>query len=148
MRKLGGFWALIQELCPKGVDYRLLWEGTVWDKKFSSVEKYKQKKVQKYQYYLASDRKALVCSGGDVKILTTNVTDLWADEKEVGDTLSAGEVVCIPWGGNPVVQYYKGRFITGDNRIATPIDPFVLNNKYLYYCLQHRLREIASFCCN
>ena len=41
------------------------------------------------------------------------------DENDVIDTLSDGEIVCIPWGGNPIVQYYKGKFVTGDNKIAT-----------------------------
>ena len=79
------------------------------------------------------------------KILTTNETDLWTTKEMVGDSLSEGEIVCIPWGGNPIVQYYKGKFITGDNRIATSFDIDVLSNKYLYYCLLNKLVDISSF---
>ena len=136
---------LIQELCPNGVEFKYVWEITAWDKKFNAVDNSKQKKIVKYHYYLAADLKALENENGTVKILTTSITDLWANEDDVMDTLSDGEIVCIPWGGNPVVQYHKGKFITGDNRIATSIDTSVLDNKYLYYCLQNKLQEIATF---
>lgn len=136
---------LINELCPNGVEYKYLWELTIWDKKFNSVERYKQEKVHSYTYYLASDLKSLESEHGTVKILTTNQTNLWANEYDVIDTLSEREIVCIPWGGNPIVQYYNGKFITGDNRIATSKDTNILSNKYLYYVLLNRLSEIASF---
>ena len=70
---------LIQEYCPNGVEYRSIWELTAWDKKFNSVEQEKQKHIVKYSYYLAADLKALENEKGTVKILTTSVTDLWAD---------------------------------------------------------------------
>lgn len=136
---------LIQEYCPNGVEYRSIWELTAWDKKFNSVEQEKQKHIVKYSYYLAADLKALENEKGTVKILTTSVTDLWADENDVLDTISDGEIVCIPWGGNPIVQYYKGKFVTGDNRIATSVNTSILSNKYLYYCMQNRINEISSF---
>ena len=110
---------LIQELCPNGVEHVPLWSITTWDKKFNSVEKQKQRQIIKYNYYLASDLKALESPNGTIKILTTNITDLYAKEEDVIGMYSEGEVVCIPWGGNPIVQYYKGKFITGDNRIET-----------------------------
>ena len=59
--------------------------------------------------------------------------------------MSYGEIVCIPWGGNPIVQYYKGKFITSDNRIATSIDVNKLDNKFLYYVLINKLDLISSF---
>ena len=136
---------LINDLCPNGVEYKALWEVTAWDKKFNSVDKSKQKKICKYIYHLASDLKSLESKHGTVKILTTSVTDLWANEEDVKDSISNEEIVCIPCGGNPTVQYYKGKFITGDNRIATSLDKTVLNNKYLYYYLQNRLADISSF---
>ena len=64
--------------------------------------------------------------------MTTNKTELYSTEESVKDNISEGEIVCIPWGGNPIVQYYKGKFITGDNRIATSLDTNKLNNKFLY----------------
>ena len=136
---------LIKELCPNGVEYKYLWEVTTWDKKFNGVDNAKQKNTIKYSYYLASDLKSLNAKDGDVKILTTNITNLWAKEDDVRANMMLGEIVCIPWGGNPIVQYYKGKFITGDNRIATSNDTTILNNKYLYYCLQNKILEITSF---
>ena len=129
----------------QAVEWKPLWEVTIWDKKFNAVDKSKQQKIIKYHYYLANDLKPLIVNGGDVKILTTSITDLWTTQELAGDNVSDGEVVAIPWGGNPVVQYYKGKFITADNRIATSKDINILDNKFLYYCLINKLDLIASF---
>lgn len=136
---------LIKELCPSGVEYKPLWSLTYWDKKFNAVDKAKQKKVFKYHYFLAADLKELETENGDVKILTTSQTDLWTTIEKASDFIAEGEIVCIPWGGNPIVQYYKGKFVTGDNRIATSIDKNVLDNKFLYYYLQNNLSLISTF---
>lgn len=82
---------------------------------------------------------------GNIKILTTSATDLWTTEELAGDNISEGEIVCIPWGGNPIVQYYRGKYITADNRIATSADTSVLDNKFLYYFLQTKMKLISSF---
>ena len=58
--------------------------------------------------------------------------------------ISEGEIICIPGGGNPIVQYYNGKFITGDNKIATSYDKNKLNNKYLYYYLTHNIKLISE----
>ena len=131
--------------CPDGVEYVPLWSVTIWDKKFNSVDKDKQKTIIKYKYYLADELKQLVVENGNVKILTTNISNLFTLEKLVSNSLSYGEIVCIPWGGNPIVQYYKGKFITSDNRIATSIDVNKLDNKFLYYVLINKLDLISSF---
>ena len=126
------------------VEWKKLWEVTIWDKKFNGVEKYKQKKVIKYHYYLAKELKNLIHENGNIKILTTNATNIYALEEEVKDNVSYGEIVCIPWGGNPIVQYYKGGFITGDNRIATSVNKEILDNKFLYYFLLNNIDYISS----
>lgn len=136
---------LIQKLCPDGVQYAPLWTLTAWDKKFKSVEKHKQSKIKKYKYYLANELQQLESEEGTVKILTTNVSDLWANECDVKNDVINAEIVCIPWGGNPIVQYFNGKFITGDNRIATSLDTKVLDNKFLYYLLENNLDIIKSF---
>ena len=131
---------LIKQYCPNGCEWKPLYEVTVWDKRFNSVERYKQPAVIDYKkYFLGEEQKRLVSENGSVKILTTYVSNLYADEDAVADYLTDGEVVCIPWGGNAIVQYYKGKFITGDNRIATSSDVNVLSNKYLYYLMQENL---------
>ena len=137
---------LIQKYCPDGVEYRPLWSLTAWDKKFNGIEdKSKQKRVIKYNYLLAADLKSYQVEGGTVKLLTTNISNLYTSEELAEGLASDGEVVAIPWGGNPVVQYYKGRFLTADNRIATSLDTTLLNNKFLYYCMLSQLKLIASF---
>ena len=136
---------LIHQFCPNGVENKPVWQLTAWDKKFTAVDKTKQKKIIKYKYLLAADLKALEEESGIVKILTTNKTNLWTTEEKAADALAEGEIVCIPWGGNAVVQYYNGKFVTGDNRIATSLDTSVLDNKYLYYCMLNQLETISSF---
>lgn len=136
---------LIAELCPDGVRSRYLWELTTWDKKFNAVDNSKQPKVLKYHYLLASELKPLIVPGGDIKLLTTNTSDLWTRSDLANANVSEGEIIAIPWGGNPNVQYYKGKFLTADNRIATSNNTDVLDNKYLYYFMINNLDLIGSF---
>ena len=127
------------------VEWKPLWKVTIWDKKFNAVDKFKQPEVKKYHYFLSNEIKPLIVEGGNVKLLTTNITDLYTTEDLAGDKIVEGEVVVIPWGGNAVVQYYQGKFLTSDNRIATSNDINYLDNKYLYYVLLNNLDLIASF---
>ena len=136
---------MIKDLCPDGVEWKKLWEVTIWDKKFNSVPKFKQQLVDKYEYLLAKDLSQMVVSGGDIKILTTSPSNLWTTEYVAGGEFFDKEIVAIPWGGNPIVQYYKGKFITGDNRIARVKNDDELLTKYLYYYLQNNLKLISSF---
>ncbi len=130
----------------EGVEFKPLWELTVWDKKFNAVDDEKQSKVLKYYYYFANDLKPLINNAGDIKILTTSITNLYTSSELVdADTVSNEEIVAIPGGGNPIVQYYNGKFITADNRIAVSNDTNILNTKYLYYVLMNKLDEIGSF---
>ena len=122
-----------------------LWAVTIWDKKFNSVAQGKQKSAIKYHYLLAGDLKEKIVTGGDVKLLTTSETDWWTTEDKVAGLVSEGEIVSIPWGGNPNVQYFKGRFVTADNRIATSSDKTVLDNKFLYYFMLAKRNTIGSF---
>ena len=122
-----------------------LWAVTIWDKKFNSVAPGKQKSAIKYHYLLAGDLKEKIVPGGDVKLLTTSETDWWTTEDKVVGLVSEGEIVSIPWGGNPKVQYFKGRFVTADNRIATSSDKGILDNKFLYYFMLSKRNTIGSF---
>lgn len=136
---------LIQQYCPDGVEYHPLWSLTAWDKKFNGIDKSKQKRVINANYLLAADLKSYQVDEGTVKLLTTNISNLYTSEELAGDLASEGEVVAIPSGGNPIVQYYKGRFLTADNRIATSLDTNNLNNKFLYYCMLSQMKLISSF---
>lgn len=130
---------LIKELCPEGVEFRKLWNVTIWDKKFNSVDKSKQPKVISYPYLLAKELFLLEQCNGNVFLLSTGEQTGWTTEELAGDYLCVGEVVTIPWGKSrkvsEVMKYYKGKFVTADNRIATSNDTSILSNKYLYYWL-------------
>ncbi|MBQ7307439.1 MAG: restriction endonuclease subunit S, partial [Clostridia bacterium] len=138
---------LIEKLCPNGVEYKPLWALTAWDKRFNGVGRSMQQKVISYKYYLSADFDEVEREDGDILYLSTGTSDKkrYTKEELAGDYLAEGEVVCIPWGGTPNVKYHKGKFVTGDNRIATSLDKNILDNKYLYYAMQNRIKDIASF---
>lgn len=124
---------MIKELSPEGVEKVPLWEITAWDKKFNAVDKSMQKKIIKYNYLLAKELDDIIDKSGDIRILYTTEDIAYTTEEKAEGKISEGEVVAIPWGGNPTVKYYNGRFVTGDNRIATSLDKKRLSNKFLYY---------------
>lgn len=128
---------------PNGI-YKYLWEVTAWDKKFKDVEKHKQPKVIKYEYVLAKDFKKLERTDGDIYLLSTGNYAGYTTEDVAGSLVSKGEVVTMPWGGSPTIKYYKGRFVTSDNRIATAIDTQVLSNKFLYYYFLSQVKYLDS----
>lgn len=122
-----------------------MWSLTAWDKRFKEVDKTHQKKIIKYKYLLANEITPLIVGDGDVKILTTSKSNLHTTKELASDNLAKGEIVSIPGGGNPNIQYYNGYFITSDNRIATSLDTSVLSNKFLYYWMENNKEIIASF---
>lgn len=140
---------LIAELCPDGVKYKELWEVTIWDKRFNAVDNNKQPRIIKYPSLLAKDLFALEQKDGDVFLLSTGEQTGWTTEAVAGDKLCKGEVVSIPWGKSravkDVMKYYKGKFVTADNRIATSSDVDTLLNKYLYYWMMTQSDIIDSF---
>ncbi len=137
---------LIQQLCPSGVEFKHIWEVTAWDKRFNAVDNHKQAKTYKYNYLLASALRKLAVENGDVKLLSTGGEAYgWTTVELSGKNISEGEIISIPWGGRATVQYYNGKFVTADNRIATSLDRDYLDNKYLYYFMLSNLRTIQSF---
>lgn len=138
---------LIEKMCPDGVEYKPLWSLTAWDKKFNGIDKSKQEKVISYKYYLSTDFDKVERENGDIKYISTGISgeERYTTEELAKDYLSEGEIVCIPWGGTPNVKYHNGKFVTGDNRIATSLDTNILNNKFLYYWMQSNLKIISTF---
>ena len=140
---------LINKHCPDGVEYVPLWSVTIWDKKFNSVDRKKQSEVINYPYLLASDLFAMEQDNGDVFLLSTGEKTGWTTEKIAGNNLCNGEVVTIPWGKSRAVidciKYYKGKFVTADNRIMTSNDKNKLNNKFLYYIIMSKGKLIDTF---
>ena len=83
---------------------------------------------------------------GDVTLLSTGEYVGHTTEDLAGDYLCEGEVVTIPWGGTVKgMKYFKGKFVTADNRIATSSDTDILNNKFLYYIFLQQSDIIQSF---
>ena len=121
-----------------------LWSVTVWDKKFTEVNREWQPKTIKYKYLLSSELDEINV-GGDVALLYTGQDKGSTTVELAGDALAEGEVISIPWGGTPSVKYHIGKFVTGDNRIATSAIPDRLLNKYIYYFLKGRIRELESY---
>ena len=101
--------------------------------------------VIKYHYYLANELSELERQNGDIRILYTTDKIAFADSADVDGNISEGEVVAIPWGGNVTIKYYKGKFVTADNRIATSNNTNYLNNKFLYYWMLSQTDLISSF---
>lgn len=122
-----------------------LWSVTTWDKKYNAVEKEWQPKVIKYKYLLSEELDSINVGYGDVRLLYTGKEIGNTTVHLAGDALADGEIVSIPWGGTPSVKYYKGMFVTGDNRIAVSNNPDELLPKYLYYYMLGNLSEIASY---
>ena len=140
---------LIEKLCPDGVEYKPLWSVTAWDKKFNAVDRSMQPKTYSYHVLLAKDLFAMKQETGDVFLLSTGVETGWTTEEIAGEFMCEGEVVTIPWGkSSPVkglIKYYNGKFVTGDNRIATSLNTDVLDNKYLYYWMVNNGEAIDKF---
>ena len=117
---------LIAEYCSNGVEFVPLWSVTAWDKKFNAVDKSMQSKIYKYPVLLAKDLFAMQREEGSVFLLSTGTETGWTTEEIAGNYLCEGEVVTLPWGkSSPVkglIKYYSGKFVTGDNRIATSLD--------------------------
>ena len=127
------------------VKWKKMWEVTTWDKRFNGIDKSMQPKIIKYHYYLANELSDIECPNGDIRILYTTDKIAFTDSEKVLDNISEGEVVTIPWGGNVSIKYFKGKFVTADNRIATSIDTSILNNKFLFYWMLSQKDVIESF---
>lgn len=137
---------MIHNLCPEGVKRVPLWSVTAWDKKFNGVDKDKQPIVKTYPYLLAKDMQALEVENGNVMLLSTGNYVGYTTEELAGKNLCEGEVVTMPWGGTAKgIKYYRGKFVTADNRIATSTDTKVLNNKYFYYWFINNSDLINTF---
>jgi len=138
--------ALLKQLnCDANIQTMPLWKVTAWDKKFNAVDKAMQEKIIKYNYLLAKELDDIVDNTGDIRILYTTEQVAYTTAEKANGKISEGEIVAIPWGGNPTVKYYKGKFVTGDNRIATSLNTSFLDNKYLFYWMLSQLDVIKTF---
>ena len=135
----------LERMDGKPVETKPMWAITTWDKKFNGVDKKKQPAINKHHYYLAKELEPLIVPDGDIKVLTTSPSDLYTTVELAKGNIKDGEIVAIPWGGNAIVQYYNGKYITSDNRIAIVNDEKQLNCKFLFYVLKNREKELAKY---
>lgn len=124
---------------------KAIYEITTWDKKFNEVEKYKQQSIIKYPYVLADTLKNMKDDKGSVKLLSTGTYMDYTTEEKAGKNLCEGEIIAIPWGGEPNIKYHKGKFVTSDNRIAQATNPQTTNLKWLAYYMSSKMTEIRSY---
>lgn len=117
---------LINKLCPDGVEYKPLWQVTIWDKRFNGAEETKQAKVTKFRHVSAKELKNLKRDCGDVALLSTGDFSGYTRKDDVSNNYNSGEVIAIPSGGTANVKYYNGNFIDSGNILA------VSSNKDLY----------------
>ncbi|MCL2598640.1 MAG: restriction endonuclease subunit S, partial [Firmicutes bacterium] len=134
---------MIQEMCPKGVEYKALWEVTDWDKRFSGVEARKQPTVLSFVHISAAQLKNMQCDKGAVKLLATGKFDGYTSETLAGNCLNEGEVITIPSGGTANIKYYQGLFVDSGNILACAKEGVCL--KYVYYCLDSQNDTVQGY---
>ncbi|WP_161937605.1 restriction endonuclease subunit S, partial [Mycoplasmopsis gallinarum] len=140
--------SLFDELIKSSDDVKIkkLYEVTIWSKVFQDFPKEKQLKNSiKYKYLSEKEIQELVSKDGNIKLLTTYPSNLFADSLNIDKEIYKGEIVYIPSGGNSYIHYHNGAFLPGGVIIATSYDKNVLSNKYLYYFLNSK-HEIISSC--
>ncbi len=125
-------------------EQRELWTMTTWDKKFNEVERIKQPNVIKYPYVLAEVFSRIEDNNGTVRLLSTGTYIGYTTEEKAGENLCEGEIVAIPWGGVPNIKYFKGKFVTADNRIAISNDKNVLANRHIALWMQSHISVLES----
>ena len=130
--------ALINQMCPHGVEYKPLWSILFFYKRFNGVDKTKQPVVLNFKHVSAEKLKSMLCDG-EVKLLSTGKFEGWTNSKIADEYLNSGEVVSIPSGGAANIKYYKGLFVDGGNILCSSRDANKYDLKYIYYCL---LKEI------
>ncbi|WP_324672323.1 restriction endonuclease subunit S [Mycoplasma sp. 888] len=129
----------------KNVQIKKLYEVTIWSKSFANFDKTKLLKSEiNYKSILSKETKELVVENGDIKLLTTYPSDMFTSTNMWDGDVYEEEIVYIPSGGNPYVQYYNGKFINAGNIIGTSYDKNVVLTKYVYYFLKSKNDLIAK----
>ncbi len=135
---------LIKKLCPDGVEFKELWELTIWDKKFSEVSKEKQEKVVKFKHILAKELKDLDTNNGDIRLLSTGNYIGYTTETLAKDFINIGEVIAIPSGGSANIKYYNGKFVDSGNILCIVKNKQTTNLKYIFYFILDNIKLIEQ----
>ncbi|UUD35481.1 restriction endonuclease subunit S [Mycoplasmopsis caviae] len=125
-----------------------LWQIATFDKKFKDVEDYKQPETLKIHHLLASKMKKFEEKNGDVLLLSTGNYISYTKSEKVKEYLVDDEIISIQGGGSCNttcnIKYYKGKFITADNRIFKSKDQSRVLTKYIYYYLKNIENEVIN----
>ena len=134
------------EKCTNQVEYKFLWEITIWNKKFKNVDKNKQQSTIKIKSISASKLKKIpIVSGGNVRLISTGNFDGFTLEDIVDNEIYDLEIITLPEGGNANIKYWNGKFINALNLLATSSNKNKYNTKYIYYFLLNNQELINSF---
>ena len=117
------------------VEWKALWEVTIWDKRFNGVDKAKQSKINSFKHVSAAELKKLSLDNGNVKLLATGKFDGTTTKELAGKNLNNAEVITIPSGGTANLKYFNGYFVDNGNILTTSINNEKFNLRYIYFYL-------------
>ena len=132
---------LIKQYCPDGVEWKELWELTIWDKKLVGVDKAKQSSIIKFNQVSAEILKNIKQNkDGNIRLLSTGIysgytTEDCIDNKKI---INNAEVISLPSGGSVSLKYYNGSFIDSGNILAVSADTNKYCLKYIFYYLLNK----------
>lgn len=132
----------IKQNC-KNVEFKPLYELTIWDKKFKGIPKEWQEKTIKFNHILSADLKNLLCDDGDIFLLSTGNFSGYTNS-EICKNFNQAEIIALPSGGFANIKYFNGKFIDSGNLLAISKDTSKVNLKFIFYYLQSNLKIIEK----
>lgn len=118
------------------VESRRLYELTYWNLLFLAVPRCQQPKLNNIKVAEAWRVERIKTEGGDIKLLASGVFEGYTTEELGGQFVFNDEVLTFPTGGKACwekVKHYKGRFVVGNNHVATIQEDSSCDLKYIYY---------------
>lgn len=135
---------MLTEKAEKKFPCRYLGDITYWDKKFRGVSESMQPSVIRHNHLEKGRLARLADESGNIALLFSNGDVMHSSSEKAEKLASEGEIVYIPWGGTPAVHYFRGKFVSGENRIAHVRDSSLISTRYLYYALLARIDRISE----
>ena len=118
------------------IEWKSLWEITIWNKRFRNVEKNKQKEILKCFSVSSNDLNNIQQDqNGDIKLLSTKKNDQRFTSEQFCKNFNVDEVISIPEGGDANIKYTNGKFVNSLNLLCKSYDNKKVNLKFVYYYL-------------
>ncbi|MDR2369637.1 MAG: hypothetical protein LBD63_03340, partial [Mycoplasmataceae bacterium] len=105
---------MIKKISTKEIEYKKIWEVTVWDKKFQNVDSKKQLNLLKYKKVSAKHLKSLEKRDGDIPLYTAGLFSGKTSLKLSKNFINNDEVITIP-DGRANIRYLNGNFVITDH---------------------------------